>query len=983
MRLTDRALHSLVLLNTAALVLIALAGLGVAVLKRDALKERFDTFFERERASSKFITAIDADQQSKLAEYPVYELAISPAILRRIQTQVQQLVADRFMTDDDKNWYPARFAHGDEVYDVKVRLRGDLYPHWSGAKKSWRVQFKNDHLFQGRRALDFIIPGDKSYEVEPVAYQAARELGLLVPDAGFCHLRLNGVDFGAYFWIEKYGPEMLEKLQYPVGEIFRERNVWIQTHYSAFGIAPTYFPSCFDAVVRDPLAVGYSTQRWNQLVTLLRTADDETFRREIPHVLDLRKYLRWNALTWVFGSTHSHWGDNLRWYYDPTRGLFEPILYDVSRYPIRLTDPDLDGPAQWKFETQEHDQLARRILSIPAYRQERNAVLWQLATDENFDLARRCDKYYQQLRPSLLTGVDAPTATELDAYHADTLRILTANRQDLREHLAFARLFVTPVLAADQSAATLRLRLLPDSRNQIRIEQLDLVFSEPPSSAAVRARLMDANGMPRPLAAPMVERPEENIVRLTFDDLYIDTPVGPDLSQQAAEWTLELEFTKLSAERLRTPGFLLDIQPHARNTVSLQPLTDMYTFVLPVACDDTSFEPSPVTWPIERFITDSGLPWRQDGETLVLPADEYTVDHDLTVPAGCGVRLEAGITLRMKPHVSIVCYGPLDVRGTADAPVRIEPQRRGAPWGSFAVIRAGQPSHVQHLYVTGGSETHLNGLYLSGELCFYSSDVHLDQCVIANAHADDGLNVKKATATIENCLFTKNSADAFDGDWVHGTVRACVFIDNGGDGVDISGSHLLVRDCLLSGMGDKGISVGEKSDVFAFNDVIHGCAIGIASKDLSTVDARATVFHENQTAVSLYRKKQLFGGGHGQASGCLFWGNPQVISVDGESSFELHACGVDNWQPSDGVVANEMLPGDPSRFYTCDERGDVQSMATQPSGTPFEINVMTGTPTFEGFTVPELRGKPAGLWQPLNLEAAWSAGARGGDADRD
>ena len=442
MRFSDSTYRSLVVLNTVVLFFVVLGGLVYVTIKKDSFERRFRNLLDKERAASVLGSTSENVEPAQQIAIPVYDLKIKPAAVRAIDAQVQKLIEAGIYTDDLKVWHPARFFRNGEEYRVKIRLRGDLGSHWEGPKKSWRIRFPKDKLFEGRRYLDIIIPRDKNYELEPICYRVARELGLLVPDAGFCRVRINGVDFGLYLWMEKYGKEMLEKQGYPEGEIFRQRNVWPQTRFNGFGIFPDYYTSSFDSTIREDPTLGFYAERWDKLVTLIREADDDSFRREIPHLVDIDKYLPWNALTWLLGTTHSHWGDNLRWYYDNTSGLFQPILYDVNRSSIRLTPPeDTRQWPRWSFESHEQDRLAIRIMQVSEYRHRRNEILWTLLTEDRYDLARLSEDYFPNIRPGLLVGVGARSADEIDETHGDTQRILRANRKDLRDHLLFARLF--------------------------------------------------------------------------------------------------------------------------------------------------------------------------------------------------------------------------------------------------------------------------------------------------------------------------------------------------------------------------------------------------------------------------------------------------------------------------------------------------------------------------------------------------------------
>jgi len=306
------------------------------------------------------------------------------------------------------------------------------------------------------------------------------------------------------------------------------------------------------------------------------------------------------------------------------------------------------------------------------------------------------------------------------------------------------------------------------------------------------------------------------------------------------------------------------------------------------------------------------------------------------------------------------------VHGTNEERVRIIPAGTEA-WGSLACVRATGISHVRHLYVRGGSEAWQNGLFLSGQLCFYHSDVEMQNCVISDASADDGLNVKKAHLKIQNCAFINNSADSIDADWTTGSIGGCVFLKSRGDGLDFSGSQVAVHDCVFSGSLDKGVSVGERSDILIFNSVLRSNGMGVASKDLSQVRIYASVLYDNQIGVSLYRKKQLFGGSVGSAIGTLFWKNGRNIEVDAESNFEIVASAVDSWDENSRVTNSHLLRGPVEEYYRVTGLADV--LHTTISGTsPFLVPVETEQASFNGVEVPQLAGRPAGLAHPLNLQ---------------
>lgn len=358
--------------------------------------------------SSKFIDSVKSTFKSNKKQLPKYNLKVSPESLRMIQLQIQELTKGgdltAVLTDDKKMWVKAIFQ-ADKDYEVKIRIRGDLSNHWAYAKKSWRVKFKKEDLYKGYKQIDLIIPKDKGYTTEAAGGIVARKNGLLVPDSWFASVSLNGVDMGAYLVMEKNSTQMLEKKGYVAGEIFSQQNVWVQTTNTGYGLSAKdtyeYFPGSFKEDINDEESPIYQKGAFTYFIDLINNSNSEEFLNKISIVLDIKRYLRWNAITWLFGTTHPHWGDNLRWYYDTTRGKFEPILYDTR--PKRLTK-DNTGT----FESIETDRLAKRIISENIeWRQLRNEILWEITNDPSMFLDLISRDLFNNIKDHLFKGVGA------------------------------------------------------------------------------------------------------------------------------------------------------------------------------------------------------------------------------------------------------------------------------------------------------------------------------------------------------------------------------------------------------------------------------------------------------------------------------------------------------------------------------------------------------------------------------------------------
>lgn len=258
-----------------------------------------------------------------------------------------------------------------------------------------------------------------------------------------------------------------------------------------------------------------------------------------------------------------------------------------------------------------------------------------------------------------------------------------------------------------------------------------------------------------------------------------------------------------------------------------------------------------------------------DAESVTIPDGEHTVEQDLVLPRGKKLIIQPGARLRLGKDVAIAGYAGIDVNGTEARPVSVVALNASQPFGSVGILGdEATHSNVSYLRIEGGRERWVNGVYFSGGLSIHdNAKVRMHGCVVANNHADDGLNVKYCLdVQITQCEFRDNAADQVDLDFCDGEVSGCRFQiknrqDANGDGLDLSGSRLVVRGNTFDGFPDKGISVGEQSRVEIRNNQFQQSTAGMAVKDSSQAYLVGNHFHSNHVDVDAFQKKSIFGGG--------------------------------------------------------------------------------------------------------------------------
>ena len=939
------------------------------------------------------------------SNFPEFNMYIAPADLRELDVYVKAVGPEGSLQDKiekKKKWYPATFMSDGKSYSARARIRGNQATHWINAKKSWRIKFKKDNLFNRRRSIHLIIINDKYLEVEQASYELARRRGLLVPDSGFATLRLNNVDMGLYFWTEHFDKTQLERREMPEGEVFAGDDVHldkIAREERSTGRLLTengLHPGNYKNLVHKKGEVAAQAQkRWSDFLSLLRTRDPLKIDAEIGNYLDVRKFGTWMAMFHVFGTTHGQSADNASWFYDPLTALFEPILWDISIGPTNGMDLERDF----------YNPLVQAIMMSPKVRDVRNRALYKLVTDGRQEVVSAMRDTYRKIEPYLYRGADSEdqnittrghlTLQNLQYTNENRIRLLETNMTAAEEWLSLQRVFgnVTFQNAAG-GGGTLSVEMLAQGVSAIDLERISIepnvAFVGKPTN--LRFELESSLGARVPLQAV---RSEFNTDRWTFDfdDARMYLPRFGNFDKDGSNdelWTLKAFFEgppDLFAETGALPAL---VTPVLRNSVTgnliheefvrmARVSTDMPTGLMFTETKDSGISAENAKAPrvdtgqgpetVTRFLRETNLPFTIDDKRLVLEKGEYDVYQNVIVPRGYTMILEAGVIWNMAPNVNFLSRDKIELRGTEADPIVIRRLDPGSAWGSFGVVSAVGESIVNHATIRGGgagTRTFVNGIFFTGQLNFFHSNVSIRNSRILDSDGEDGLNIKKAHFTIDNTIFSNNQGDAFDGDWVTGSVTSSRFTTNGNDGLDFSGAKVTLRDIVFSGMGDKAISVGEQSKVDIVNCLIEKSIFGITSKDLSIVRVYGSVVYNNRYGLAAYRKKPLFGGGQVEFNGGLLWKNQEPYFIDSVSDVTLTGTGVDT-EPTHGrVEAQGLRIGPIDKLYRFDPNGYPVPISDGGLPATFRAGPKTSGSSVSGTSLPDLSEYPIGMIKPLS-----------------
>lgn len=900
---------------------------------------------------------------------PIYDLKIKRGEYAVLEKVAREAIKKGWMSDDLKVWANAQFFHQGVKYNVKVRLRGDLPNHWEDPKKSWRIKFgkqmieygaqvsKERIFFEGKKQINLIIPQDRRHILAYFVNQLMREYGLASPRDKFVVLRINGVLQGLYYEVEHLDKPLLASYKRPETTIFGQNDrVMHFDKYTKLGI-PTTADARFDlgSMRRSIDTDGRLAMCAMQvLIDHSLNPGKENFKR-VREVLDWKKYLYYRNLTTLCNTNHVRFGsDNFRLYYDPSRGLLEPIPWDVHLEKLPREPGTIDF-----WNSHGPDELQIATLSDPQLRLQRNRLMWEWVFDEGEQLMTRFNKIYETMRP--LFWVDV-LSTPNQVYKLDVLKnTLAYNLKRVHKVLSNSNVNFTYKLEAPGRAA-LEITTLNFSGIYLQNIQIkDSLFE------GTYRLYEDSNNNGELDAEDRLLRktaPEDLTVNFAFEKYILpDVYYGHDYIE-GRYWEF---FDTLSGRyRLFLVGKLTPeykdplvwnpptIKVEAQNAVTgynipsaflSQQETSPPNSIAIVAYDASApFDLEAPNDSLEAFLSKH----REFAASKTYPgavelSGKRTLSGTVIVPKKISLLLTPGTDLTMKPNANILCYGGFQAVGTPEMPIKIHGDGSTHPWGVLGIIRPPQKVVMKHTEIQHAGQGHINGILFTGGFAVHEGDLELEHCRFMNMKSEDGTNLKNGRIMMSNCLFSGNASDAIDIDFGTGEVRDCQFVNIGGDGVDLSGSEILVTGCLFENMVDKGISVGENSHPLIVNNLFYGNDIGISTKDLSHARVANCTFASNRLAIEAKRKKPMFGGGSGEFVNCVFSGNTILLKEDYFSQNQVtvmtsFADNASQWQPTE-TVAIQTISFDHKNYrlpvtFSMDDKAQL----TFPEWLPKEIN---------------------------------------------
>ncbi|MDM8554076.1 CotH kinase family protein [Desulfococcaceae bacterium HSG7] len=789
---------------------------------------------------------------------PTIQMAIDPENLAALNADLPKSGKNKY--------YKAYIKYKGKSHTVKARYMGDNHWHWLYPQKSWRIKTKKKKLIQGVRKLNLKNPRTMFTGYEPISQGLAREIGLIAPRVHPIKFIVNNIYMGVYLFWDKVDESIIRRLNKMPGSV-----------YSGDGAPPDPYTG---------VSLLWKDQKyWEKSAS--RNSEQKTYREDIKFFIkavnnpDLHKfysfankYLDKDAYTAFFSldnltaCMHHDFHHNHKIYFDPVKGKFVPISWDIDSWHLTNTHFDAVG-----------NPLLNKWKLIPEFDLLRKKKLWDLLNNGLFSaesIITKIDKYTFKVRPALEADVHRDTKSFWYVRYSLELGKPICVSFTMAEYDNYIHSLKANVKR--------RVKLLTDYFNRSKMS-LNLTHSDKDNYTTIR--LVASGNVGRKVKTIILQGNAKNA--WLYKDLnrngsldLSDTLVGK------GKFKNDRCIIKLNEAVL--PGYKKIRRPanYSKKILfgdyQLKPSPLEYTFfvktdgsvVSKIEISSTNI----VTGQLEKTDDNSissdisnqtvslhpwDIPAKPEKEYLTLGPGTVFISSDTIYPEHIDLTILPGTTIEMAENISIFCYGQVTAKGTADKPIRFEAAEPLKPWGVFVLQgKSASGSVFEHCFWENGSAAMYDLIYYSGMVSIHDSDnIIIRHCGVGkNYVGDDAMHLAYCkNFKIENCSFKNAKSDALDVDISQGVILHTRFNGSGNDALDFMTSLVTVRDCVFKKSGDKGVSVGEKSNLEISDSVFENCVTGIQIKDRSIVKFGENIIRGSSVGINLSKKNWRYGGG--------------------------------------------------------------------------------------------------------------------------
>lgn len=748
---------------------------------------------------------------------------------------------------------------------VKLRYRGDNNFHWLYAQKSLRIKLAKKDNYNMEKVFNLINPPYDYTLIDNINYQISSDLGIISPDFYPARVFINGKYMGVYMYLSQVDESLLRKHKIMPGSIYYGDNAPANKQgISSLWQSAEYWKKKASRNAEQK----NNREDINYFIQSINTLAPLEFYKFVNTSLDKEKYYNYFALDVIFGSEHHDYHHNHKLYFDPYKGKFEPIQWDLRFWhPYGTKDvsvyPLIEKISLNPILEHQRDQVAYKLMQSDTFKQETiNAKLAKLNKVQKEDLAADTLKDRAIYSSKKLKGWHSEpyTQKDLDKTIKDKLWHFKVRQEKLNKVYQNANISYKLTKIADQTYV---------------IE----LFSKGNSAVEIKAK--------------------NSTTMSLYKDLNFNGQI--DANETAIDSIMLYPGRKIENKPVEHFGKFLS------GNIRITPATEKYTIIIKTKTDtldisDFVFTNKITLQPLQATIynsdekpqkNDSIHPWQlpQPKQKIITLQGQINVDTTLVFDRHTPVIIKPNTTFIMAENTSIYFYAKVTAKGTSEQPIKFIAKDAKKPWGIVAVQgKQTSGSLFEYCQFENGSIDVKNLIHYTAPFNLHDTDnFKVNHCKIGkNFKGDDAMHIAYAQGTVENSQFIDARSDGLDIDISNVIINNNIFSNSGNDGLDIMTTEMTATNNTFIETGDKGISVGEWSTAEINDSHFIRTWIGLEIKDKSNVNANNLRFIDTKNkAINLYRKNKRYDSGGQLQAGKLYFKGNDIITKDKKSKINI------------------------------------------------------------------------------------------------
>ena len=766
----------------------------------------------------------------------------------------------------------------------KIRLKGIGTDHREDKKKwSYAIKLKSDNYIMGLSDFSVQSPKTREYWSECLFNKSLQNEGLIAPYCDQVELFINGDRVGIMTLTERMSKGMLERQGRKEGVIAKPyySNIWLRLN-KIYKIKienkndETKFKGDMTKVILNRLVapLTYFNSKSisnNEALQKQQYISTQLFNGMLQgniapsEIFDVDQVGKALAVTFFWGNFHSFQIHNLKFYFNPITFKFEAIPTDASavgnnQLPFLNSKSGVKGTAHLLYllisDKKIRNSFQKRVKHY-ASRFENIGIFGSEFPTYSSEQHQKLQKDYKMLPKLSMKAL---------------FRRYENNKEDINNDTFFKKI---------EKNSNFRAISFP-SDYQI-IEPIYLLIINETDKAFIHFKNTLPQNMELKRVDLVINGKEESLKSHDFPAI-----IPPTYSR--------IYDNGIKVGELKIPLKNLNIDDKVQVTAIVSPVGQNSDYTITSIPYNSAASVNPISpSDLSAILYDNPfLKATSDNKALKVLPGRWTVNNFIKLPYNIDLHMEAGTVLSFSKNAGMLIRGHVNLKGNINSPIIMNAVDPEQGWAGFTVMEANSQSSenrsfLEHVYFKNTQAAHYKTWELTGAVNFYKSDVTLSHVSFYTTMAEDALNIIHSEFNMDNAEITKTRSDGFDGDFTNGIILNSRFYDIGGDGIDFSGSKIKVSDSHFSKIHDKAVSVGEATNLSAYDLLIENSGTGIVSKDGSLTTIENSIFKNiKYSSMMSYMKKPQYRGANLIAKNVSFEENKLAVIVQKKSKATIN-----------------------------------------------------------------------------------------------